>query len=284
MIKKSLGTTDQYLVFSICANSFVEHIRHTHFRYLTDGSLIEPELVESSSPPRKALRGHYDEYRDRDQMFDLRTPLVERLCASQPAEVFRKLTRTPSINTQHSGSEQNFNGFTQPAQLSDLVLSGSGSTQATQGTQTQFQRLVKRMTRFWVKNSQEDTDKFLQALLEKMQYNFRCKPKGVVSNIFFLELKFFLKNFVRIQNIYYFFFNFQFTITTQDRRGAILSFRCTLIQVDHQILVDFRLSKGCGIEFKRHFAKLKTNCASIIEKGPVCFPSLIAANAIPGTL
>jgi len=220
----------------------------------SDGSLIEPELVETSSPPRKAFRGHYDEYRDREQMFDLRTPLVERLCASQPAEVFRKLTRAPSINTQHSGSEQNFNGFTQPAQLSDLVLSGSGSTQATQGTQTQFQRLVKRMTRFWVKNSQEDTDKFLQALLEKMQYNFRCKPKGV------------------------------FTITTQDRRGAILSFRCTLIQVDHQILVDFRLSKGCGIEFKRHFAKLKTNCASIIEKGPVCFPSLIAANAIPGTL
>merc|ERR1712141_220813 len=153
-----------------------------------------------SSPPRKAFRGHYDEYRDREQMFDLRAPLVERLCASQPAEVFRKLTRV------------------------------------------------------WVKNSQEDTDKFLQALLEKMQYNFRCKPKGV------------------------------FTITTQDRRGAILSFRCTLIQVDHQILVDFRLSKGCGIEFKRHFAKLKTNCASIIEKGPVCFPSLIAANAIPGTL
>ena len=177
-----------YLLF--VPNHFVVHIRHTHFLYLTDGSLIEPELVETSSPPRKAFRGHYDEYRDREQMFDLRTPLVERLCASQPAEVFRKLTRAPSINTQHSGSEQNFNGFTQPAQLSDLVLSGSGSTQATQGTQTQFQRLVKRMTRFWVKNSQEDTDKFLQALLEKMQYNFRCKPKGVVSNISFMNSNF----------------------------------------------------------------------------------------------
>merc|ERR1719333_801603 len=126
----------------------------------------------------------------------------------------------------------------------------------TQGgsTQTQFQRLVKRMTRFWVKNSLEETDRYLHGLLQKLNYTFRCKPKGV------------------------------FTIQTQDRRGAPLTFRCTLIQVDLQILVDFRLSKGCGIEFKRHFAKLKTNCATIIEKGPVVFPSLIPANSIPGAL
>ena len=160
----------------------------------------------------------------------------------------------PSV-TQHSG-EANFNGFTQPATLSDIYCSqpGSGSTQnTTQGsTQTQFQRLVKRMTRFWVKtNSLEETEKFLHGLLQKLQYTIRCKPKGVI------------------------------TIQTQDRRGAPLTFRCTLIQVDHQILVDFRLSKGCGIEFKRHFAKVKTNCASIIEKGPTTFPSLIACNAIP---
>jgi serine/threonine-protein kinase Chk1 len=54
--------------------------------------------------------------------------------------------------------------------------------------------------------------------------------------------------------------------------------------VDQKILVDFRLSKGCGIEFKKHFAKIKANCATIIEKGPIMWPTLIASDAIPGVL
>ena len=221
-------------------------VRQFHF---SDGSLLEPELVDPTTPPRKYR--HYDDTRMIGD--SVRVPLMERLCASQPARVFSGLTRAPSVTQGHSG-EQNFNGFTQPAQLSDLCCPSQGSTQATQGSQTQFQRLVKRMTRFWVKHSLEETDKFMHGLLSKLNYSFRCKPKGV------------------------------FTIETQDRRGTILTFRCTLITVDHQILVDFRLSKGCGIEFKRHFAKLKTNCATIIEKGPVVFPSLIPANSIPGAL
>ena len=75
---------------------------------------------------------------------------------------------------------------------------------------------------------------------------------------------------------------FQFTMETMDRRGALLTFRCTLIQVDLKILVDFRLSRGCGLEFKKHFAKIKANCAGIIETGPIMWPTLIASNAIPG--
>jgi serine/threonine-protein kinase Chk1 len=71
---------------------------------------------------------------------------------------------------------------------------------------------------------------------------------------------------------------------TMDRRGAILTFRCTLIQVDHKILVDFRLSRGCGLEFKKDFAKIKANCAPIIEAGPILWPTLIASNAIPGVM
>jgi serine/threonine-protein kinase Chk1 len=66
-----------------------------------------------------------------------------------------------------------------------------------------------------------------------------------------------------------------------DRRGANLVFRCTMIHVDNKILVDFRLSRGCGLEFKKHFAKIKANCAGIIEAGPILWPTLIASNAIP---
>ena len=113
----------------------------------------------------------------------LTAELADRLCASQPANGGAiGISRTPSSTGSHSTSEnglQGFGGFTQPAQLSDLL----GSSQSTQApTQSsRFQRLVKRMTRFWVKVSLEETDKFLHGLLEKMHYNFKCKPKGIVS-------------------------------------------------------------------------------------------------------
>jgi len=214
----------------------------------SDGALIEPEIA-CASPPRKMARHVFvDDNQVNPASFK---DLEVRACASQPANFKNSLSRTPS--TGHSSEKvDGFGGFTQPAQLSDLFCSGSQSTQATQSSR--FQRLVKRMTRFWVKVSLEETDKFLHGLLEKMHYTFKCKPKGI------------------------------FTIETTDRRGAILSFRCTLIQVDSRILVDFRLSRGCGIEFKKHFAKIKTNCANVIEKGPIMWPTLIASDAIPGRL
>merc|ERR1712080_442047 len=158
-------------------------------------------------------------------------PLNERLCASQPASVLKFTINAPSTDRDHSSEKIDFGGFTQPAQLSDLFCPTQGTQVLTQSTSSsspstriknRLQRLVKRMTRFWVKASLEETDKFLHGLLEKMHYSYKCKPKGI------------------------------FTIETQDRRGAILSFRCTLISVDHLILVDFRLSRGCGIEFKKH--------------------------------
>lgn len=141
----------------------------------------------------------------------------------------------------------------QPAQLSDLFC----PTQSTQ-VLTQHQNpeptpeTGQTDTRFWVAVSRKETDKFLHGLLEKMHYAYKCKTKGI------------------------------FTIETQDGRGDILSFRCTLIPVDHRILVDFRLSRDCGIAFKRHFAKIKNNCGNVIEKAPIMLPTFIAFDAIPG--
>lgn len=34
--------------------------------------------------------------------------------------------------------------------------------------------------------------------------------------------------------------------------------------MDDHVLVDFRLSKGCGIEFKRRFVKIKNSLTDII--------------------
>lgn len=39
--------------------------------------------------------------------------------------------------------------------------------------------------------------------------------------------------------------------------------------MDGRILVDFRLSKGCGLEFKRRFLKIKGDLKDIITRGPV---------------
>ena len=57
-----------------------------------------------------------------------------------------------------------FQGFTQPAKFEDLVVSTQG---ATQSSQTQFQRLVKRMTRFWVTTDKEGTERELKNCLER---------------------------------------------------------------------------------------------------------------------
>jgi len=150
----------------------------------SDGALIEPEIA--NSPKRKLVRVAGNNADDSSIGMKniaaaprgLTADLADRLCASQPANGAIGVSRTPS--TGHSTENlQGFGGFTQPAQLSDLL----GSSQSTQApTQSsRFQRLVKRMTRFWVKVSLEETDKFLHGLLEKMHYNFKCKPKGIVS-------------------------------------------------------------------------------------------------------
>ena len=154
------------------------------FNYFIDGALIEPEIA--NSPKRKLVRVAGNNADDSSigmknvsaAPSGLTADLSDRLCASQPANGASGVSRTPS--TGHSTENlQGFGGFTQPAKLSDLL----GSSQSTQApTQSsRFQRLVKRMTRFWVKVSLEETDKFLHGLLEKMHYNFKCKPKGIVS-------------------------------------------------------------------------------------------------------
>ena len=62
------------------------------------------------------------------------------------------------------------------------TASQDGSTQ-TQGTQqsNRYQRLVKRMTRFWVNTGPEKTATLVQAVLVKMGYTVRAHCKGVVS-------------------------------------------------------------------------------------------------------
>ena len=223
----------------------------------TDGKLLEPELI---SPPFKKYHANAGDLIQCRETSDSDNgdvfckgdgvAVTARLSASQPASAF-KPTRSPSATSSNSEiDKEGFGGFTQPAQMSDIFC-GTQSTQ-TQTQSQKFQRLVKRMTRFWVKTSITETEKFLSGILGKLKYSYKCKSRGI------------------------------FTIETTDRRGAMLTFRATLIQVDQKILVDFRLSRGDGLEFKKHFTKIKDNCKGVIENGPIMWPALVAADAIPG--
>ncbi|XP_064471226.1 serine/threonine-protein kinase Chk1-like isoform X2 [Ornithodoros turicata] len=140
--------------------------------------------------------------------------------------------------------------FSQPAHLEDMLL--STQTQGTQGSsQTPLQKLVKRMTRFFVTTSVQATLEEMKCLFEKLGYSWKTNSPG------------------------------QVTITTLDKRKAQLVFKASLVEMSDKILVDFRLSRGDGLEFKKHFVTIRNHLSDIIAKGPVMWPIAAATNCVP---
>ena len=154
--------------------------------FSTEGNLIEPELV---SPPVK--RQCPDPAGD------------DFPCGvSQPAQLGyisqrqNSLTKTSQNNggegSQSSGKSQeklmSFGAFSQPAIMANFY---SGTQHSSQGSgsgrgganATHFQRLVKRMTRFWVDSNVERTEKFLRGIIPKLGFSFARKARGIVSPI-----------------------------------------------------------------------------------------------------
>ena len=142
-----------------------------------------------------------------------------------------------------------FHGFTQPAQLDNMLVS---TQEVSQSSQTSLQKLVKRMTRFWVSTDLENSEKELKQRLDSLKYQSKVITPGIV------------------------------TISTRDRRGGLLVFKATLIEMDKQVLMDFRLSRGDGIEFKRNFIKIKKTMESLIVKAPIMWSLAIHSNSLPG--
>ena len=170
----------------------------------------------------------------------------EKISLSQPADLDH-LTETGEPDVPEPGDV--FHGFTQPAQLDNMLVSTQG---ATQSSQTSLQKLVKRMTRFWVTTDLENTEKELKQRLGSMKYLSKVITPGIV------------------------------TISCMDRRGSPLVFKATLIEMDKQVLLDFRLSRGDGIEFKRNFTKIRKSMETLIVKGPIMWSLAIHSNSLPG--
>lgn len=127
--------------------------------------------------------------------------------------------------------------FSQPTLLEDLLL--CTQMNPTQNTQNPFHRLVKRMTRFSVTISSEDTLKRITDTVSEIGYTWKATDLNLI------------------------------TVSTIDRRKIQLIFKINLIDMNDTVLVDFRLSKGDGIEFKRRFIQIKKLLSDIIGKDQI---------------
>ncbi|EFA12969.1 serine/threonine-protein kinase grp [Tribolium castaneum] len=126
--------------------------------------------------------------------------------------------------------------FSQPTHNDDMLLSSQIQFNETPLTKDNFNNLVKRMTRFYVTTNYEKTLEVLCSVLDTFHYNWQIDGNGAV------------------------------TISTVDIMKNQLMFKTNVIEIQGKILVDFRLSKGCGIEFKKKFKKLKECLDDIVEK------------------
>ncbi|KAL1489323.1 hypothetical protein ABEB36_014241 [Hypothenemus hampei] len=121
--------------------------------------------------------------------------------------------------------------FSQPVRNDDVIL------QFTQSpvTKENFHHLVKRMTRFYVECNLERALECLRMVLDSLHYTWTVDAAGTV------------------------------TISTVDLQKNQLIFKVILLEMDKKILMDFQLSKGCGLEFKKKFMKLKNELSNVID-------------------
>ncbi|KAM9299276.1 serine/threonine-protein kinase Chk1 [Gastrophryne carolinensis] len=132
--------------------------------------------------------------------------------------------------------------FSQPACPENMLL--SSQLMGTPGaSQNPWQRLVKRMTRFFTNVNAESSYCNLKETCEKMGYVWK---KSCANQV---------------------------TVSTTDRRNNKLIFKVNLVEMEERILLDFRLSKGDGLEFKRHFLKIKKKLEDIVASQKVVVSS-----------
>ncbi|KAL4136060.1 hypothetical protein QTP88_007628 [Uroleucon formosanum] len=161
-----------------------------------------------------------------------------RQCYSQPASA------AIAFDTSMSHTESEIRSFSQPTQVDDLLLSSQLLTSQSISTpNNSMQKLVKRMTRFLVNLDYKAALSNLGLFLDDLGYIWKINTPSL------------------------------FTVTTTDQR---LVFKSNVIPMNHQTLIDFRLSRGCGLEFKRHFVSIKNTMSTLIE---VAWP--IATETIP---
>uniref|UniRef100_A0A672GFS8 Serine/threonine-protein kinase Chk1 n=1 Tax=Salarias fasciatus TaxID=181472 RepID=A0A672GFS8_SALFA len=64
----------------------------------------------------------------------------------------------------------------------------------------------------------------------------------------------------------------QVTVSTLDKRNNKLIFKVYLLDMNQWVMLDFRLSKGDGLEFKRLFVKIKQKLGDIVSTQKILLP------------
>ncbi|KAK7590665.1 hypothetical protein V9T40_002278 [Parthenolecanium corni] len=154
-----------------------------------------------------------------------------KLCYSQPED--REL-RDASDVFLNAGQVS----FSQPTQIDDLLLATQFLPSQSSSTNC-FQKLVKRMTRMLVNTDIEHSVMRLKVAVEKFGYTWKSFTNNVI------------------------------TVHTIDRRKSSLTFKINILLMENNTLLDFRLSKGCGLEFKKCFICIKQELTDIVNKEPV---------------
>jgi len=135
---------------------------------------------------------------------------------------------TSTVISSTSTDDSMVNCISQPIKLDDLILITEPRSLTEMGDQDPSEHLVHRMTRVVLATSFDETIHILNRLFIHTGYT----PKRTAGN--------------------------QITVVTQDKRHTELIFKVNVFKIpDTKIMVDFRLSKGDGIEFKRKFVEIK---------------------------
>ncbi|XP_037958541.1 serine/threonine-protein kinase grp [Teleopsis dalmanni] len=243
-------TLDKILKSKWCTTKFENGAGADRSHDLVDSTAA----LEIRSPKAKRMRQHFSNRRLSSQNLD---DSITRNYCSQPMPIIKpdfddapKMENGSDNNNTFAKEARLGFSFSQPALLDDLLLC-TQMNQTQTVSQNAFQRLVRRMTRFFVTTRRDETVKQLSAVIERLGYTWKLSDDSFV------------------------------TIATIDRRKLRLVFKAHIIEMDGKILIDFRLSKGCGLEFKRRFIKIKQYLEEIVLKGPTTWPIAIATNTVP---
>jgi serine/threonine-protein kinase Chk1 len=173
---------------------------------------------------------------------------IIHLCLSQP-EV-RKGDADDEVDCHFNQSSNDHHrrnpifSFSQPAgeRVDDFFIGSQLGSQAANPQSPPITRWVKRLTRFCVTTSVDKTIHELGETLDAL--NFQWKLSNSPGPCI--------------------------TVSTVDKRKNLLAFKAHVIEMgDRMVLLDFRLSRGDGLEFKRIFVRLRDLLSKIAWKGPM---------------
>lgn len=147
--------------------------------------------------------------------------------------------RESTDSTDDSEGHALFESLTQPSRFDELII-GTQVPCTPGASQTPFQRLVLRMTRFYTQLESSKVWIRLKQVMKLQGYESRTSPDE--SSLI---------------------------VSTVDRRKQPLVFKALIYELRSDLLlVEFRRSKGDGIEFKKVFRCIKEQLADIICKPP----------------